>query len=277
MKFLQTLSIALSLAVSAEAALVAYYEFDETSGTSIGDSSGNGFDGSVIGSGDLNVSGYVGSGYQPGSGGSDYGSVSGGVSDFGIGGNDARTIAFWFNTSGFGGATDQYRLIGTGSTGAGTAFNIVAESSTGANRIGLRYGNGNVYFDADNSGTAFATGTWYHVAVVYDGSTLDLESVGTASDGTGLVFYVNGVEVDTAAGNLNNGTQALSTALTDFAFGANEDGTQGFYPGLLDEVRVYDEALGAGAIATLAAVPEPTFATLAGALGLLLLLRRRRS
>ncbi|BCX49057.1 hypothetical protein HAHE_29650 [Haloferula helveola] len=240
------------LASQSLAGLVAHYEFEETTGTVLADSSGNGHDGTVVGSGDLNVSGFVGSGYQPGVGASNFGSVAAGVSTFGIGGNSARTIAFWFNTPGFGGSTDQFRLIGTGSTGAGTAFNIVAESGTGANRVGIRYGNGNVYFDADNSGSAFATGTWYHVAVVYDGSALDLESIGTASDGTGLVVYVDGVEVDSAAGNLNNGTQALNTALTAFAFGANEDGSQGLYPGSLDEVRVYDEALDAAQVAVLA-------------------------
>ncbi len=253
--FLLIVAYLLIVLTSANAALVAHYEFEETSGTTLGDSSGNGYNGNVIGSGDLNVSGVVGSAYEPGGSGS-YGRVTGGVSTFGIGGNNARTISLWFKTPGFGGTNDQYRLIGFGS-GAAASFSIVAEAGTnagGSNRVGLRYGNGNVYFDADNSGTAFATNTWYHLAVVYDGTTLDLESIGTASDSTGLIFYVNGVEVDTAAGNLNNGTQALNTELSDFVMGApaNGDESLGSYPGLLDDVRVYSSVLSAAEIDTLA-------------------------
>ncbi|MBT8045261.1 MAG: hypothetical protein KJO79_09955, partial [Verrucomicrobiae bacterium] len=213
-------------------------------------SSGNGYNGSIIGSGDLNVPGRVGSGYEPGGNGS-YGRVPDGVSACGIGGNAARTVAFWFKTPNFGGASDQYRMIGIGS-GAGAAFNIVAESGTGANRVGIRYGNGNVYFNADNIDTAFAADTWYHVAIVYDGTTLDLEAIGTPSDGTGLIVYVNGIQTDTAAGNLNNGSQSLNTAATDVTFGANTDGSFSLFPGQLDEVRVYNSVLGAAEIATLA-------------------------
>jgi hypothetical protein len=264
---------------SANAGLAAHYEFEETSGTTLGDSSGNGHDGTVVGStGDLDVAGIVGaSAYKPGGIGS-YGRVTDGVSTFGIGGNNARTISFWFRTPDFGPGS-QYRVIGLG-TGAAGAFNIVAEADTGANRIGLRYGNGNVYFNADNSGTAFAVDTWYHVAAVYDGTTLDLESIGTATDGNGLTFYVNGTAVNAAAGNLSNPTQALNTALTDFMFGANEDGNNGAnaqpYPGLVDEVRVYDNALSASEVAALATIPEPS-AALLGLVGCgLLLVRRRR-
>ena len=121
---MSTLTAMLVMTNSAQAALVAHYEFEETSGTTLSDSSGNGFDGAVVGSGDLNVTGVIGSAFEPGGGGS-YGSVSGGVSDFGIGGNNARTLSFWFNTSDFGGESDQYRVLGMG-TGAAGAFNIVA-------------------------------------------------------------------------------------------------------------------------------------------------------
>ncbi|PXA04677.1 hypothetical protein DDZ13_05765 [Coraliomargarita sinensis] len=246
-------SFALMLA-PAKAALVAHYEFEETSGTTLVDSATNSYDGTVVGNGDLNVSGIIGSAYEPGGNGS-YGRVTDGVSNFSIGGNKARTLSFWFKTPSFGGTADQHRMLGLGSSGTATAFNIVAESGTnagGSNRIGLRYGNGNVYFNADNSGTPFATGTWYHVAVVYDGTTLDLEPIGSSSDSTGLTVYVNGTEVDTAGGNLNNATQALNTSTTDFGFGANADGSQSSYPGLLDEVRIYNSALSASEVATLA-------------------------
>jgi hypothetical protein len=263
---------------SANAALVGSYQFEETSGTTLVDSSGNTNNGTLQGAGDLDVAGAVGaSGYQPGGANGNYGEIDNGVATFGIGGNNARTIAFWFNTSNFGiGVNDQHRLIGMGD-GAASSFDITAENPSG-NQIGLRYGNGNVFFDADNSGTKFATDTWYHVAVVYDGTNLDLNDGGT-SDGTGLIFYVNGVEVNVAGGNSNNATQALSTSATDIALGAKFDGSlssgaSNGYPGLLDDVRFYNEALSASAVAAL--VPEPGSLALLGLGGLLVASRRRR-
>ncbi len=204
------------------------------------------------------MSGVFGSAYKLGGSGS-FGRVTGGVETFGIGGNHARTISFWFKTPSFGGSSDQFRLVGIGA-GSAASFNIVAEGGKDAgdkNRVGLRYGNGNIFYDADNNGNSFAIDTWYHLAVVYDGTNLDFEAIGASSDGTGLTFYVNGAVVNTAAGNLNNGQQTLNTELSDFVLGANADGSAAFsgarsYPGLLDDVRVYDSALTAPEIATLA-------------------------
>jgi len=280
------------------AAIVAHYEFEETSGTVLVDSSGNNYDGSVVssvGGADLNVTGTVGSSaYQPYTGTGDrdanYGVVTQTVAtNFGISGNSARTISLWFNTSSFG---DQQRLIGYG-TGSASQFDIVVENGSNANsgdgnittenRIGLRYGNGNVFFDADNSGNDFDINTWYHVAVVYDGTTMDLESIGTASDGSGLSFYVNGGLVDTAAGNLGNPTQALTTALADFTFGIDSQKAAftGEYTGLLDDVQIYNEALSATDVSSLynnpgTVIPEPSSTALIGLAGLALFLRRRR-
>jgi hypothetical protein len=267
---------------------VAHYKLDETSGTTLADSSGNGFDATVVnpqGTGDLDVAGVAGSAYRPGANGNDYGLRSTGTADFGITGNNARTVAFWFNTSSFGGTTSQYRLLGIGIGAAAESFDIVAESGTnagGANRVGLRYGNGNVYYDADNSGTAFAINTWYHVAMVYDGTTLDLEAIGTAADGNGLQVYVNGVQMNAAGGNLNNSTQALSTGAGNFSVGIRNDLSQyGDYPGLLDDLQIYDESLSSAQVLSLynnpgSVIPEPAVFSLAGLAFLLSMTRRRR-
>jgi len=231
------------------AAPVAHFKFEESSGSVLQESSYSSINGAIIGSGsDLNVSGQVGSGYKPGGNGS-YGLVSNGVSLFEVGGNSARSISFWFKTPNFTG--DEYRLIGAGSSGGAKAFNIVAEAFSGRNLIGLRYGNGNIYFGPTNDALAsFALNTWYHVVVVYDGTTLDLET--GPSDGEGLIFYVNGVEINSSEGNRTNGDQVLDTTLSDFAFGANTDGTKDGFPGTLDEVQVFNHALASTDVATLA-------------------------
>jgi hypothetical protein len=272
----------LALAGAASGALVAHYTFDETSGTTLVDSSGNGFNGSVVGSGSLNVAGTINSAYQPGGTGS-YGVVTNGTTSFGTTGNSPRTFSLWFNTPDFGvNATTQNRLIGIG-TGAAASFEIVAENGTnagGSNRVGLRYGNGNVYFDSNNSGTAFAVNTWYHLAVVYDGTNLDLETLGTSSNGSGLIFYVNGVEVKRAGGNGSSGTQALNTSGGDFILGADSATGNSLYPGFLDDLQVYNNALNDSQVASLynnpgSVIPEPSSLALVLAGGLLALRRRR--
>ena len=251
-------SLLLAAASSGSAALVARYSMDETSGTTLVDSSGNGYNGRVVGGGSFNVPGIIGSGYQPGGAGS-YGVVTNGASLFGITGNTPRTISLWFKTPKFGNATapNQYRLIGIGPAGCGTSFDIVAENTGSRNQIGLRYGNGNTFYDADNNGKAFEINTWYHVAVAYDGSNLDLESIGTASNAKGLTFYVNGMEVNRAGGNAKNGTEALNTAAADFLFGTAADLVNDKYPGVLDEVRVYNTALSPAEILALANPTSP--------------------
>lgn len=252
--------VLVAMAPFATADLSAHFPFQETGGTIFVDASGNGLDGTALnpnGSGSLDVAGTIGSGYRPGPDTADYGAITGGVNALGIGGNGPRTIAFWFNTSSFSIGNQQFRLIGMGSGEAAT-FDIVAENDAagGVNSVGLRYGNGNVFYRSDNSNTAFATDTWYHIAVVYDGTALDLEPIGTPSDDSGLKFYVNGVLVNTAAGNLTNGTQALATSSTDLRIGAAADqADKGLYPGRIDELQIYDEALSAAAVLALTELP----------------------
>jgi len=82
----------------------------------------------------------------------------------------------------------------------------------------------------------FALDTWYHVAVVFDAASAK------------KLFYVNG--------SLLGESQGTKGALPDTAgplvIGAGlADGTEGWF-GLLDDVRLYSRALGAGEIAALA-------------------------
>lgn len=232
--------------------------------------------------GALGEPGIIGLAYQPGPG--SYGEVANGSTLFGITGNAPRTISLWFNTPAFGNGTtpNQYRLIGVGSGAAGS-FDIVAENTGTNNQVGLRYGNGNVFFNSDNSGTAFATNTWYQVTVVYDGSNLNLEGVGVPSNTTGLTFYVDGVEVNRAAGNGNNGSEALNTqANAPFYFGTAPDLVNDKYPGLLDDVQIYNTALTSSQVQSLyenpgSVIPEPASAGQCCLGGVMLLFRRRRT
>jgi hypothetical protein len=75
---------------------------------------------------------------------------------------------------------------------------------------------------------------WHHVA-------------GTG-DGINLRLYVDGVLIDTG----NDPTAAYGTSANAFSVGANVSGAGNYFPGLIDEVVVYDRALTGAEIATLA-------------------------
>lgn len=270
-------ALAAAGASSASAALVAHYTLDETTGTAIADSSGNGNNGTlVLGAGaavaDLTVAGQNNTGVQfPGQPDVDHIATTNGVTNMGLTSNAARTVSVWFNADEF---DVQSRLVGMG-TGAGATFDITAEDLGAGNSIGLRYGNGNVSY---HTGAALAVSTWYHVAVIYDGSTLDFD---TTADGdtNGLSVYINGVQVDSVGGNLNNAGQVLNVAATDFWIGRDVSGSRTF-DGVIDDVQVYNSALSANDVSFLfqnpgSAIPEPASMVLMG-LGGLLMLRRRR-
>lgn len=98
---------------------------------------------------------------------------------------------------------------------------------------------------------------WHHLAGVYDG--------------TQYIFYVDGVQDGAAVAASGSIAQTFSHKFTIGAFESSGSVSK-YYAGLIDEVRVFDEALDAAAIRAL--VPEP--ATIALLLTGGLLIRRRR-
>ncbi len=100
-------------------------------------------------------------------------------------------------------------------------------------------------------------GQWHHVAGVYDG--------------TQYILYVDGVQDGPAVLATGLIAQTTSHKFTIGAFERSGDVSK-FYDGYIDDVRVYNEALDAAAIQAI--VPEPATIALLG-LGALLLRRRR--
>jgi hypothetical protein len=90
--------------------------------------------------------------------------------------------------------------------------------------------------------------TWTHIAGVYDGSNLRI--------------YVNGVQRGQTAysSGIFSGSSDLSIGAA--VGGVGVGGGISFFDGLLDEVVIYNRALSAGEVVTLATIPEPTAAAL---------------
>lgn len=104
--------------------------------------------------------------------------------------------------------------------------------ASGGNVWSFWIGNGSAWVELD--GPAVVLNTWTHITCTYDGTTMRM--------------YVNGTDI---------GTTTLSSFSPNIAnpfrigAGATEGGGNFWFPGLIDDVRVYDRALSAAEVATL--------------------------
>lgn len=108
--------------------------------------------------------------------------------------------------------------------------------------VGFTAGNYGVHGNSDskNTGIAAVTGTWVHLAVVYEASNARLYENGTLvwSHGSALSTY--------------DGSHYGALGRSNFGSGS------AYYDGLAKDVRVYGRALSSGDVATLASGSEPS-------------------
>ena len=155
---------------SGDTITMARLPFDETSGTSAIDTTGNGWNGTLVG-GASQVAGKRGNAVDL-SGTNQYVALPSGV----VSSNDTITLAAWVNLDT---VSNWSRIFDFGS---GTATNMFLTPKNGANgkiRFGIK-NNGSAEQIIDGQ-AALPTGGWHHVAVTLNGST-----------GT---LYVDGVQV----------------------------------------------------------------------------------
>lgn len=204
--------------------LVAQYLFNETSGTTAADASGNGLNAALSG-GATWAAGHAANAVLF-NGTTGYGSLPSGI----VSGLNDFTIATWVkvdNTSNWTRIFD----FGTGSTsnmfltprpgGAGLRFAITTSGSGGEQRL--------------STTTAFPTGVWKHVAITLNGTT-----------GT---MYVDGVSVATNTSmtlkpsNLGNTTQNY--------LGRSQYSGDAYLSGGIDDFRIYNRSLSGSEITAL--------------------------
>ena len=216
--------------------LVAWYRFDENSGTVAHDSSGNGRDASLIGGAGF-VSGVTGNAVNL-NGTNAYvqlpAGIAGSLGDFTIAAwADFRTMTNWARIFDFGNGTTTYLFL-------------TPQSSDGYLRFAITT-NGNGAEQRINAVIPPITGTgWNHFAVTRAGS------VGT--------LYLNG----TAVGGNNAITitpSSLGSTANNF-IGKSQFAADPYLNGLVDDFRIYQRALSAAEVqALMTDNPQPKIIT----------------
>ena len=168
------------------------------------------------------------------------------------------------NPAGSFSVTAWAKLIDQGSGGSfGDNDNIIAKHSGFAgyyieynweSSIGIRAGFGNGSSWNRIFGSPWGIGDWHHVALIYDADLDQAE------------FFDNGV----SQGTLTNYTPQYHTR--DLTIGSGTVSSQ-FFPGAIDDVRIYDHALSQEEIRAL--VPEPTALSMLALAALGLRLRKK--
>jgi hypothetical protein len=153
----------------------------------------------------------------------------------------AMSVSVWIYRSGSTGARQS--VLSFKETGGGFVLSLNENGSSEFPRIWLNQGGWQYKEDS----VAIPLNTWTHVAATYDNSNLRL--------------YINGTEAAPATALTGNMTEPSAV----IGIGARNSLDQHWYPGLIDDARIYSRALTAAEVAVLAAgCPTPTGLTAVG-------------
>ncbi|MBP7051281.1 MAG: LamG domain-containing protein [Phycisphaerae bacterium] len=217
---------------------VGHWRFDEGSGTTVADSSGNNFAGRLVGD-PAWVPGKVGSGALSFDGSNGMVEVpEGSALDL-----DSRlTISAWVNLTDF---LTYYFIVckspsGTAPSNYPGNYEFRVQPATGLLELGHQSAQGTAHAFYP-SATPITTGRWYFVAV-------------TLEKGGRVEFYIDGTSAGGAAQTINFGVLNNEPV----RIGGRKDGYS-FFNGQIDDVRIYNRVLTAEQIDGLHGGIDPTF------------------
>jgi hypothetical protein len=207
----------LSATSSVSADLVAHWRFDEGSGTTAFDSSGNGHDGTF--NGDLTwAAGHLGGALQF-DGNGDY--LTCGLIDIDTAVTGGLTVTAWINKPAGGDMKFCSNRQGSNSAGGGFTCTIYND------RMELDLTNASERnLNRDTDGPTVPADIWVHVSWVYD------DVANTFNE------YHDGVLADSSTENVSIG---ISTQ--EFRIGGDAPNLGRYVNGLIDDLRIYDSAL----------------------------------
>ena len=196
--------------------MVGYWKFDEGSGTTASDSSGYGNTGTLSTGASAPgwTTGKVG-GALSFDGVDDYVSVAS-ISGLSTG-NTVHTIEGWIKVSAL--PSNRAWILLLGNEGTGAHHWLI--NSTGGTQFGVWSGG--------QTHPTLSVGTWTHIAITHDGTTLR--------------SYVNGEFSQSASATFN--LQGIPLTL------AQQHVSENYFDGLIDEVRIYNRTLSAQEISQL--------------------------
>ncbi len=212
--------IGVLLSSTANAELVGWWKFDETAGMTAADSSGNGYDGTLMGDPQW-VEGWLDGGVEL-DGTDDYVDLD--ISAL-VPTLDETTLTIWVNWTGEGGAWQRIIDIGTGTS---YYIYITPQAAAFGNALHVAITAGSGWSEFSSSEGMLATG-WHHIAITNSLSAaamvmyLDGKVVGTMEDVTN---FVSGI------GEANQSWLGRSQYVADPGFN-----------GILDDFRIYNHVL----------------------------------
>lgn len=203
----------------------AHWKFDENTGTSTADASGNANNGTLT-NGPTWVAGRIGSAI-------DFDAVDDVVaagSGASLDNLAAITITAWIRADSIGEGGNPGRIVhkGTG-TSATNGWQFVTQ---GSNTIAFAVDHATTDLNRVGPANAITFGAWRHVAVTWTGSA-------TATD---VKLYVDGVEVSSYATS-TNGSGARSSDASSSAFIGNDNTGVRTFDGAIDDVRIYNRVI----------------------------------
>ena len=219
--------LTVNVITSPDASRVLWLKLDETSGTVATDSSGSGNNGTATGALTWQPSGGQLRGAADFDGATSYINVPDSTM---LDVTSAFTLTYWFKVNTINGAGLVAKRNNFNDNNAFTTF-----LQTDA-RLNVDIDSNN---DRFTSNTAFSTGIWYHIAVVFDGT---LAAVSRAK------LYVNGVLDITA----DETSATIPSYNSQLKVGLIHTGATTFLDGLADDVRLYRRALPASEVAMVA-------------------------
>ena len=199
---------------------VAYYKFDETSGTTASDSSGSNNSGTLTNSPSWTTLGKF-SGALSFDGTDDYVDTK----DFSFSKNDSFTFSVWAKTLAFGASQVIF-----GKPNPNWEYTFMTD---GTNAVRFVYWNttgSRGAIEMSSPSNLFPNNTWTHFVISYDGSTKVAK------------MYVNGIEKVSHSGvsdTFQNRTNNLWIGAGYYAW------VQRYFNGSIDDVRIYNKALSA--------------------------------
>ncbi len=197
--------LVLSLAASTSADLVAHWQFDESSGSIAYDTSGNSNNGTLKGDPQW-VPGRIGGAIQL-DGIDDYVDIG----SVGISGIDQRTIAGWVkaDTTDIPAGTSVFGFVPDGDTD-GTYYDIEVDDA--GNYVIFVGGWEGIFMPVDTQ--------WHHFAVTYTGE--------------GGSWFLDGQLIDSSEGEVGT---------IDYVRIGARTSNSNYFPGLIDDVRIYNTVL----------------------------------